>query len=83
MATAMGIKGLRVEKPQDLRGALTEAFGHDGPALVDVVSARQELAMPPKATFGETYHFGVFMLKAVMDGRARELIDLARVNLRR
>ncbi len=31
-------------------GALTEAFAHHGPALVDVVSARQELAMPPKTT---------------------------------
>ncbi len=83
MAAAIGIKGIRVEAPQALKGALAEAFGHDGPALVDVVSARQELAMPPKTTFGEAYHFGVFMLKAVMDGRAGQLIDLARVNLRR
>ena len=54
---------------------------HDGPALVDVVSARQELAMPPKTTADEAYHFGMFMMKAVLDGRATELIDLAKVNL--
>jgi pyruvate dehydrogenase (quinone) len=83
MAEAMGIKGIRVEKPQDLKGALTEAFRHDGPALVDVVSARQELVMPPKTTVDEAYHFGMFMMKAVLDGRAHELIDLARVNLTR
>jgi pyruvate dehydrogenase (quinone) len=81
MAEAMGIKGIRVEKPQDLKAALTEAFEHDGPVLVDVVSARQELAMPPKTTADQAYHFGLFTMKAVLDGRVAELIDLAKVNL--
>jgi pyruvate dehydrogenase (quinone) len=83
MAEAMGVKGIRVEKPQDLRAALTDAFAHDGPVLVDVLSARQELAMPPKTTLGQAYHFGMFTMKAVLDGRATELIDLAKVNLLR
>jgi len=83
MAEAMGVKGIRVERPTDLRGALAEAFSHDGPVLVDVVSARQELAMPPKTTADEAYHFGMFMMKAVLDGRASELIDLAKTNLTR
>lgn len=83
MATAMGIRGFRVEKPQELRGTLTEALAHDGPALVDVVSARQELSMPPMVTFDNVKHFGMFMLKAVIDGRARELLDLTKVNLTR
>jgi pyruvate dehydrogenase (quinone) len=83
MANAMGIKGIRVEKPQALRAALAEAFAHEGPALVDVVSARQELIIPPKTSLGNVRDFGLFMLKAVMDGRAREVIDLAKVNLTR
>jgi pyruvate dehydrogenase (quinone) len=83
MAEAMGVKGIRVESPNHLRGALVEGFGHDGPALIEVVSARQELIMPPKTTFAEAREFGSFMLKAVMDGRAAELIDLAKANLLR
>jgi pyruvate dehydrogenase (quinone) len=83
MARAMGIKGVRVEAPQDLRAAAEEVLRHDGPALLDVVSARQELVMPPATTFGEAQKFGMFMLKAVLDGRAGQLIDLAKVNLRR
>ncbi len=83
MADAMGIRGIRVEKPQELKSALEAALAQKGPALVDVVSARQELAMPPKTTLDQAYHFGMFTMKAVLDGRARELIDLAKVNLSR
>ncbi len=82
-AEAMGVKGIRVERPQDLRGALIDAFSHDGPALVDVVSARQELIMPPATSITEAKHFSMFLMKAVLDGRAKELIDLAKVNLTR
>ena len=83
MANAAGVKGIRVDHPNDLRAALAEAFAHEGPALVDVVSARQELAMPPTTTFDEAHKFGMFMIKAVLDGRGDQLIDLAKVNLLR
>ena len=66
-----------------IEGALEAALAHKGPVLVDVVSARQELAMPPKTTLDQAYHFGMFMMKAVLDGRASQLIDLAKVNLTR
>ena len=83
MAEAMGIKGFRVEHPDDLEGAIRSAFDHSGPALVDIVSARQELVMPPSINLEEAKNFGVFMAKAVLDGRLGELINLADVNLRR
>jgi benzoylformate decarboxylase len=37
LADAMGVPSRRVERPQDLAGALREAIAHDGPSLVDVV----------------------------------------------
>lgn len=83
MADAIGVRGIRVEKPQELKAAIAAALAHKGPVLVDVVSARQELAMPPKTTLDQAYHFGMYMMKAVLDGRATELIDLAKVNLSR
>ena len=82
MAQSMGVKGIRVEQPNQLHRALTEAFEHPGPVLVDVVTPRQELAMPPKTTFEQAHNFSMFLMKAVLDGRGAQLIDLARTNLR-
>jgi pyruvate dehydrogenase (quinone) len=81
MSEAVGIKGIRVEDPHDLKAALIEAFNHPGPALVDVVTVTQELSMPPKITVDEAYHFSMFMMRAVLDGRGRELVQLAKDNL--
>ena len=81
VAKAAGVAGFRVEDPADLADALKQAFAHDGPALVDVVTARGELAMPPKTEFRQAEGFGLFALKAVLSGRADELVDLARTNL--
>jgi pyruvate dehydrogenase (quinone) len=82
MAQAMGIKGVRVERPQDLEAGIRDVLAHEGPALLDVVSARQELVMPPVKTFDEAQKFGMFMLRAVLDGRGGELIHLAEENIR-
>ena len=82
MARAIGIHGVRVEDASQLESAIQEVLAHPGPALLDVVSARQELTMPPTKTVEEVSHFGLFLLKAVLDGRGKEVIDLARQNLR-
>lgn len=83
MAEAMGIRGFRVERPDELADAVRAALAHPGPALVDVVTARQELVMPPNINFQEAKNFGLFAAKAVLDGRLGQLIDLADVNLLR
>jgi len=82
MASAMGILGIRVEQSDDLTPALRQALDHDGPALVDVVTARQELAIPPKIQLEQAKGFSLYMLKAVINGRGDEVIELARTNWR-
>jgi benzoylformate decarboxylase len=37
IAESMGVRGRRVERPEELAPALKEAIAHDGPSLVDVV----------------------------------------------
>ena len=73
--------GVRVEDPADLKKAVTEAFRHDGPALVDAVVNRIELSMPPTIKIDQAVGFNIWALKAVLNGRGDELIDLAVSNL--
>jgi pyruvate dehydrogenase (quinone) len=83
LAESVGVKAIRVADPKDLRQAATEILAHPGPALLEVMTPRQELVMPPTTTVDQAKHFGVFMMKAVLDGRAAQLVDLAKVNLLR
>jgi pyruvate dehydrogenase (quinone) len=81
MAKAMGIYGVRLEDPADVEPGIAAAFAHDGPVLIDAVVNRTELAMPPSVTLEMAKGFTLFMVKAVMSGRADEIIDLAKTNL--
>jgi pyruvate dehydrogenase (quinone) len=81
IAKAAGFHGERVEDPGDLRGAVSRALSHAGPALVDVVVNRQELAMPPTIQLEQAKGFTLYMLKAVMSGRGDEILELAKTNL--
>jgi pyruvate dehydrogenase (quinone) len=76
-----GIHGIRVEDPAEVRPALVEAFQHDGPALVEAVVNRMELAMPPTIKLDQAIGFNLWALKAVLSGRGSELVDLAETNL--
>lgn len=77
VAEAMGIYSVRVEDPSRLKDALKDAFAHDGPALVDVVTDKLELVMPPTITVEQAKGFSLWMMKAVIDGRGKEILDLA------
>ncbi len=81
MAEAVGILGIRVEDPGDLEQAISRTLAHRGPALLDVMTSPQELAMPPKITLEQAYGFGLFALKAVLRGDGDELVELAKTNL--
>ena len=82
IAQAVGLFGTSVEKADELEGALQAAFAHDGPALVDVHVARQELSIPPKVTLDQAKGFSLFALRTILSGGADEIVELAKTNLR-
>ncbi len=82
IAGATGLFGARVEKADDLEGALQAAFDHDGPALVDVLVDRQELSLPPKITLEQIKGFSLFATRTILSGQGNELVELAKTNLR-
>jgi len=81
VARAVGIHGVRVEHPDDLPAAIDGVLQHDGPALLDVVTAKQELVLPPTIGLEQVKGFGLWGLRAVMDGQMHNVIDLAKTNL--
>lgn len=82
VAEAVGIRGYRVSDSSALESTLRDAFAHDGPALVDVVTDRQELTIPPAISAEQIKGFTLYALRTVMSGRGDELLDLSRSNLR-
>lgn len=82
VAQALGIFARRVERSEDLLDAVAEVLAHDGPALLDVVTERQELSMPPAIKAEQVKGFALYAIRTVMSGRGDELLDLAKANWR-
>ncbi|WP_338061232.1 thiamine pyrophosphate-dependent enzyme [Kushneria phosphatilytica] len=80
LANALGIRGIRVESSERLDEALEDAFAHDGPVIVDVRTAKQELSIPPRIEAEQAKGFSLYTVRAVMSGRGDEVIDLAKTN---
>jgi pyruvate dehydrogenase (quinone) len=81
LAEAVGILGLRAERPEQVKTMLSQALEHEGPALVDVAVNRQELAVPPSINLAQIKGFTLYMIKAVLNGKGDEVVDLAKTNL--
>lgn len=82
VARSIGLHAVRVEHPDDLEDAVREAFDHDGPAVIEIVTARQELSLPPTITLEQLKGFTLYATRTILSGGASELIELAKTNLR-
>jgi pyruvate dehydrogenase (quinone) len=82
IAKGAGIYSVRVQDSEAIEDALRDAFAHPGPAVIDVVTAKHELAMPPKIQWAQAKGFSLYMLRAVLSGRGDEVVELAETNLR-
>jgi pyruvate dehydrogenase (quinone) len=81
IADGAGLLGLKAETADQVEPAIAQALAYEGPALVEVAVARQELSMPPTITYEQAKGFSLYMLRAVLSGRGDEIVDLAKVNL--
>lgn len=78
VAEAMGLWGRRVEKAQDLEAAVQAWLETPGPALLDVVTDRFELVMPPKIEAGQVAGMALYSATAVLGGRGRDVAGMIR-----
>lgn len=82
VAQAMGMPGFHVGKGEDLLNTLVNAFQLEGPALVNVMTDPNALAMPPKVEFGQMKGFAQSMYKLLIDGRSKDVIDTINSNFK-
>ncbi|HWY68802.1 MAG TPA: ubiquinone-dependent pyruvate dehydrogenase [Terriglobales bacterium] len=83
IAEGAGLVAFKAETPDEVEPAIEKALKYDGPAFVEVLVSRQELSIPPTISLEQAKGFSLFMLRAVLNGRGNEIVDLARVNLLR
>jgi pyruvate dehydrogenase (quinone) len=82
VARAIGLYGARVTRGNELEEALEKAFAHEGPALVEVMTVRHELAIPPTVTLGQVTGFGLWASRSVLNGAGDTVLEVAKSNLR-
>lgn len=80
VAEAMGIKGITISDPEDLVLLLKEAFLHNGPVLVNVMTDPNALAMPPKIEFKMMKGMALSMTKLMLGGKFDEVLDTVKSN---
>jgi pyruvate dehydrogenase (quinone) len=82
VAEAIGMKGIRIENPADLRSGIQQALDHPGPALVDAITDPNAVSLPPHVTAEQVEGFGLTMGKLVLSGHIDEVVDTIEANLR-
>jgi pyruvate dehydrogenase (quinone) len=80
VADAIGLWGRRIEKAEDLEGAVQEWLAYSGPALLDAVTSRFELVMPPNIAPAMMFGTALYSVKAILSGRTDEVVNLVRDN---
>jgi len=80
IAEACGIKGIHVDDPTQLPKAMSEMVAHQGPVVLEVETAKQELAMPPQIKLEQAKGFSLYMMKALINGKGNEIVELSKTN---
>lgn len=76
IADAFGAKGIRVEDPKDVKGAITEALNHTGgPVVLDIVVDRSSLALPSHVPVETAIGFTLSQARRVLKGDASAVVE--------
>lgn len=65
-----------MKQPEMLDEAVKRWLAEPGPALLDGVTDRFELVMPPKVTAGQVFGTALYSVKAILSGRSGDVVKL-------
>jgi pyruvate dehydrogenase (quinone) len=82
LAEAIGLTGIRVQDPREVRDGVARLLSTTGPALLDAVVDPQALSLPPHITFGMAEGFSLSMAKQALHGNLDEVVETVKRNVR-
>lgn len=80
LAEVIGFWGRTVSKAGELDDAIKEFLDEKRPALLNVMTNRFELVMPPNVTVDNVLHTALYSTKAVLTGRGEDVVKLLKTN---
>ena len=80
IAEAMGIPGITINDPDEVKPGIEKAFSLEGPVLVNILTDPYALAMPPKLEFDQMKGYSLFMGKMMLSGRMDEVFKIVSSN---
>jgi pyruvate dehydrogenase (quinone) len=75
VAEAIGLTGIRVEDPREVRDAVAEFLATPGPAVLDAVVEPDALSLPSHISFGEAEGFSLSLAKQAVGGNLDDVIE--------
>lgn len=81
IAELMNIRGYELKDPTKVESTLTEFFAHEGPALVNIYTDPEALAMPPHIEISQMKGFLTSMMKKAGLGRFKEIAKTVKSNI--
>ena len=80
IAEAMGMQGITINDPDDVKPGLEKAFLQEGPVLVTIQTDPNALAMPPKKEFDQMKGLSLYMGKMMSSGSMDEVFKIISSN---
>jgi pyruvate dehydrogenase (quinone) len=80
IAEAMGMNGITISEPDEVKSGLEKALLHEGPVLVTIQTDPNALAMPPKLEFEQMKGMALYMEKMMLGGRMDEAFNIISSN---
>ena len=80
VAEAMGMPGITINDPGEVRSEIERAFQMDGPVLITFQTDPNALAMPPKIEFDQMKGYALYMGKMMLGGRKDEVFNMISSN---
>jgi pyruvate dehydrogenase (quinone) len=81
VAGSIGLTGIRVEDPREVRDAVAELVATPGPALLDAVVDPYALSLPPHVSFGEAEGFSLSFAKQALGGNLDDVVQTVKANV--